>query len=241
MLARRCAELNIGCAGPSRSELDIADGPGLAEWIARFRPDALINAAAYTNVEAAEDCEAEATRINAEALRIIGTVCREKSVPVIHISTDFVYDGKKREEYLETDEAIPLNAYGRSKLAGDRLLSESAEKYIIVRLSWLFARGGRNFVGAVLKRMMSGMPLSVVDDQIGGPTYAGDAVSCILAICRRIVADSGFSSWGVYNYAGKPDVSRYEFAKIIADAAFEAGILGAAPAVAPVPSSGFPS
>ncbi|MBQ8708612.1 MAG: dTDP-4-dehydrorhamnose reductase [Succinivibrionaceae bacterium] len=241
LLARRCGELNIPCVALSRAELDITDGRKLAGWIDDACPDVLVNAAAYTDVEAAEDCEAEAARINAEALRTIGTLCRDKAVPVIHISTDFVYDGKKMDEYLETDEAVPLNAYGRSKLAGDRLLSERADRYIILRLSWLFARGGRNFVAAVLGRMMRGMSLSVVDDQVGGPTYAGDASSCILEICRRICADGGFSSWGVYHYAGKPDVSRYEFAEFIAEAALKAGIVSARPAIAPVSSSGFPS
>ena len=153
---------------------NLADPTTLAETVRNFHPGILFNAAAYTNVEAAENPEGrrEAFLVNAEAVKTLASSCEKCSALLVHYSTDYVFDGKKKEAYLETDTPHPINAYGESKLAGEATLAISPCQSLIFRTSWLYSPKGRNFVSAILKKALRGDPISVVADQRGVPTSA---------------------------------------------------------------------
>ena len=142
--------------------------------------------------------------VNGDSLGNLAKVCSEKDIPLIHISTDYVFDGTKEGFYQETDAVNPINVYGRSKLAGEIAVSENTKKYIIMRTSWVFGRHGKNFVKTMINLFKSRTELTVVNDQIGGPTFAGDI--------------------GIYNFSGKPDVSWFDFANCIYNSCKKNGI-----------------
>jgi dTDP-4-dehydrorhamnose reductase len=172
--------------------------------------DAVINCAAYTNVEKAESESDLAYKINGEAVGKLGFAAKQAGVWVLHISTDFVFDGKSRRPYIETDPPHPINTYGASKLAGEKLLVESRCRYCIMRVEWTYGSTGNNFVTKIIKQAKTNRRLKVVDDQIGSPTATTEVAK---VICKLLPKKPD----GLFHFASAGCVSRFEMAKFIFD------------------------
>ncbi len=155
-----------------RRDVDLLQGGLIEECIQRIKPDVIVNAAAYTNVDEAESNESLAFAVNAEAPRWMARGAVTVGALLVHYSTDYVFDGSKRGTWTEDDDPSPLNVYGRSKLAGEREIQESGCSHLLLRTSWIYASRGKNFLLAILKRALNGEALQVVDDQYGAPTPA---------------------------------------------------------------------
>jgi len=172
--------------------------------------DAVINCAAYTNVEKAESESELAYKVNGEAVGKLGLAAKQAGVWVLHISTDFVFDGTSNKPYVETDIPNPINVYGASKLAGEKLLVESRCRYCIMRVEWTYGSAGDSFVAKLIKRAKAGGRLKVVDDQMGSPTATTELAE---AICRLLPNKPE----GLFHFASAGYVSRFEMAKLIFD------------------------
>ncbi|WP_210397625.1 dTDP-4-dehydrorhamnose reductase [Motiliproteus sediminis] len=189
----------------NRQQLDITDQGAVTDCVRLHRPDAVINAAAYTNVDQAESEPNLAYAVNRDGPAHIAVVCAELDIPLIHISTDYVFDGTKRSPYTPDDNPNPINVYGASKLAGEEAIRRIWEKHLIIRTSWLFSEYGHNFVKTMLRLAKERDEIRVVDDQIGCPTYAGDLAEVVLRLADRNVG------WGRYHFCGGVATSWYEF------------------------------
>jgi dTDP-4-dehydrorhamnose reductase len=172
--------------------------------------DAVINCAAYTNVEKAESESELAYKVNGEAVGKLGFAAKEAGVWVLHISTDFVFDGKSRKPYIETDPPHPINIYGASKLAGEKLLVESRCRHCIMRVEWTYGSTGNNFVTKIIKQAKTNRRLKVVDDQIGSPTATTEIAKVICKLLPK-------KPEGLFHFASAGYVSRFEMAKFIFD------------------------
>ncbi len=189
----------------THSELDITDAGAVKRAFAEADPEVLVNCAAWTDVDGAEDNEAEATALNGEAARILAAAAAAADAAVVYPSTDYVFDGTAAEPYTVADETGPISAYGRSKLAGERTTMAANPRHFIVRTSWVFGPYGRNFVETMLGLGREHGEVNVVNDQIGCPTYTGHLASGLTALI-----DS--SSYGVHHMAGAGACSWYDFA-----------------------------
>jgi len=184
-----------------RGELDITDREGVLRWVASVRPDILINAAAFTDVDACETQRERAFSVNGEGPGYLAEACAESGTWMVQISTDFVFDGARREPYREEDPPNPLSVYGASKLMGEQRIQEKGARFLIVRTSWLYGTGGRNFVEAILSQAEKREDLRVVSDQVGSPTYVPDLTRALLRLIASgatgtvHVANSGQCSW----------------------------------------------
>ena len=188
-------------------DLDITNKQKLESYFSNNELDYCINCAAYTAVDLAEEQSELAYAVNAEGPKYLAEVCQKHQVTLIHISTDFVFDGQKRIPYLETDAPNPLSVYGASKLQGERSIQETTEAYFIVRTSWLYSEYGKNFMKTMLSLSETLNEISVVSDQIGSPTYAGDLAEVLIQIVL-----SSSTNYGVYHYSNSGTISWYDFA-----------------------------
>ena len=221
----------------SREQWDMAQSPERGqELVLEAKPDLVINPAAYTNVDGAEDDEATALKVNAEAPRALAKGCKQLDIPILHVSTDYVFDGTKEEPYVETDETNPINAYGRTKLAGELAVQEETQKYIILRTSWVFSKTGKNFVSTMRRLGKERNELKIVDDQRGGPTSADCIANVLMSIASHYLQGKAIS-WGTHHYAGSPVVTWYEFAEAI----FEAEAEDHKPKLIPCASTEYPA
>ncbi len=199
--------------GLPRSELDITDAGAVAEAFARVSPDAALNCAAWTDVDAAEDHREQAHAINAAGAGNLARAAAQADVPLVHVSTDYVFDGEARLDrsgarrpYVESDPTGPRSVYGESKLAGERLVLEASAAHTVVRSSWLFGIGGRNFAETMLRLAAEHAPsVAVVSDQVGCPTWTGHLAPALLGLIERRVA-------GLVHLAGGGEVSWNGFA-----------------------------
>jgi dTDP-4-dehydrorhamnose reductase len=199
----------------------------------------VINAAGYTNVDRAESEEDLALAINAGAAACLAEETGKRGIPVIYISTDYVFDGLKGAPYVEQDVAAPLNAYGRSKLAGERRVAAANPRHVILRTAWLYSPYGKNFVQTILRLAQERERLTVVTDQLGCPTSARDLAKACLNIALLCAADPDQKNYGLYHYAGAGSATRFEFANAILEEA--AGRLGRLPQVVPISTAQYPS
>jgi len=206
-------QLKFNVYAYNHQQLDITQIEEIKSRLAEIKPDYIINAAAYTAVDTAETEQERAFAVNAFAVKNLAKMAREFDIPLLHISTDYVFDGKKNTAYVEEDVAQPLSIYGLSKLAGENFLKEIWHKHIILRVSWVFGVYGNNFVKAIIHRAQKQSELRVVSDQRGAPTYAGDIALTLLKIVERV--DKGQTDWGIYHYTGTPITNWYEFAQQI--------------------------
>lgn len=172
--------------------------------------DVVINAAAYTAVDQAESEPDLAFAVNATAVAALANICKQHDVPLIHLSTDYVFDGCSESPYLENDTPNPINTYGKSKLAGEQVLLENWHKSIILRVSWVFGRHGNNFVKTILRLAKTKKTLDIVSDQTGHPTPARDIARVILEIANAIINQN--AHWGVFHYCGAPQTHWHAFA-----------------------------
>lgn len=211
MLARAIAEVlsaRYQIIGASHSEADIADEDAVRKVIEAVQPDAVVNAAALTNVDACETQKDLAFRVNSQGPRNLAIVCKDLDIPLMHISTDYVFDGEKAEPYVEEDEARPLSVYGRSKLEGEREVQAILTRSWIVRVCGVFGPYRNNFVTLVASLGKKGEPLRIVKDQRLAPTYTFDAAAGIGRILRR-------GPYGLYHLTNQGFTSRVDFTKEI--------------------------
>lgn len=187
------------------TELDITDGAKVLKVIEGVRPDVVIHAAAFTNVDGCEAEPDKAYLVNAIGARNVAVACGEVGAAMLYVSTDFVFDGEKREPYREFDEARPLSVYGKSKLAGEKYVASLLPRHYIVRTSWLYGRHGKNFVKTVLNLAATQPELRIVSDQVGSPTYAKDLAEIIARLVRT-------PFFGVYQVSNSGSCSWHEFA-----------------------------
>jgi dTDP-4-dehydrorhamnose reductase len=196
-----------------RNEADLSNPTKCAEAIRHYKPRAVINAAAYTAVDKAESEEGLANTINGEAPSAIASACADLGIPLVHISTDYVFDGSGITPWLVTDTPNPKNAYGRSKLKGEQAIKASGCVHAILRTSWIVSSHGNNFVKTMRRLSETRDRITVVDDQIGGPSCARDIARTCISIAEQLIQDPSKS--GVYHYSGQPNVSWCQFANAI--------------------------
>lgn len=221
-----------------RDRADLTDPAACAAAIRAHAPDAVINAAAYTAVDRAETEPALARTINAEAPAAMAGACASLAIPMIHISTDYVFAGGGTTPWRETDPVAPQNAYGRSKAEGEAAILASGARAAILRTSWVFSAHGANFVKTMLRLADSRDSLTVVADQIGGPTPAADIAATCLKMAQAMQAgqaEAGGQAGGIYHYAGQPAVSWADFARAVF------AIAGRDVSVTDIPSSAYPT
>lgn len=206
----------------ARPEFDMERPESIGRVIRDYRPDAIINAAAYTAVDRAEDEPEVANAINGIALGVLGTAAG--GVPVIHYSTDYVFDGTKSEPYDESDTTNPIGAYGASKLLGEEKLRAANPRSVVLRTSWVCSPHGSNFVKTMLRLGRERAEVSVVRDQLGAPTFADDLAQTAIAMLPRLVESAaGDAAFGIFHYSGEPDSNWYDFAFMIFAGAAERG------------------
>lgn len=237
---------------PTRQQMDLSQPGQVAEFIHGSRPDLIINPAAYTAVDQAESEPALAHAINAEAPAVMAQAARALGIPLIHYSTDYVFDGSKADAagnwqpYTESDKPAPLNVYGASKLAGELAIQASGCAHLILRTSWIYAAHGKNFLLTMLRLASERPELRVVDDQWGVPNSADwlASVSCEI-LAQALAAPSAAAWWreygGLYHLSAAEKTNWCEFARSIVQQAHALGLLGQAPQVIEIPSSAYPT
>jgi dTDP-4-dehydrorhamnose reductase len=194
-------------------ELDICSLKAVAEYVERNGIDTIVNCAAYTNVDRAEEDRATAERVNTAAVAILAEVARRNDARLIHISTDYVFGGEVFDAPIkESETPAPLGVYGETKYEGERAIRESGCDYVIIRTSWLYSAYGNNFVKTIMRLASERDVLRVVNDQIGSPTYAKDLAEVIVQICGREKFESG-----IYHYSNSGEISWCDFARAIVD------------------------
>ena len=202
----------------SRADWDMAKEPEkAAQLVEHYQPAIVINPAAYTNVDGAEDDQETAFSVNATAVGELAKACKKANIPMLHVSTDYVFDGTKETPYTEDDPINPINVYGKSKAEGERRVREVLNAHIILRTSWVFSEAGKNFVTTMRRLGKERDELKIVDDQRGGPTSADCIATVLMGIASQYLQSKAIS-WGTYHYAGSPIVSWYEFAEAIFEA-----------------------
>jgi dTDP-4-dehydrorhamnose reductase len=226
-LARGLAETagaGVQVVAIGRPELDLADAKSVAAVVARERPDIVVNAAAYTGVDKAETEPALAHVVNALGAEHVAKACAAGAIPIIHISTDYVFDGAKDGPYLEDDPTAPINVYGLTKLEGEQRVARACERHLILRTAWVHCPWGVNFVKTMLRLATTRPNIGVVDDQKGSPTYAPHLAATVLAIAGRVAADPARSRWGVYHAVGGGETTWFGFAREVFRHAVEQGL-----------------
>ncbi|MCW3087286.1 MAG: rfbD, partial [Sediminibacterium sp.] len=198
-----------------RNELDLSDAGSIGSFFQKNHPAYLINCAAYTAVDKAETEREAAYTINAEAVRMLATHCKAGNCVLVHLSTDYVFDGKGTAPYATDHETDPINYYGYTKWLGEQLARENNDRTVIIRTSWVYSEFGKNFVRTMLKLMSERKDLNVVDDQLGSPTYAADLAAAIMTIIRSF--QKGNTQYGTYHFSNKGVISWFDFAVAIRD------------------------
>ena len=196
----------------TREELDIQSEEDVSECLRKNSFSYCINTAAYTNVESAEENKEKAFSINAEAVKNLAKSCRNNNVTLIHISTDYVFDGMKGKSYLEDDEVNPINVYGASKLLGEKYVQENCPRYYIVRTSWLYSQYGKNFFTTLQNFLKEEKSLKITTEQTGTPTNANDLAKALITIISKDT-----EQYGIYHYANFGEATWFDFAKAIAE------------------------
>ncbi len=199
-----------------REELDLSDGDNITHYFKGNAFDIIINCAAYTAVDKAEEEPDLANQVNHIAVKQLAQIAKNQQAKLIHVSTDYVFDGESDKPYIETDETKPINVYGKTKLAGEKALQRiMSTDAIIIRTSWVYSEYGNNFVKTMLRLGKERSELSVVSDQIGSPTYATDLAEVILKIINNKDYQDKEQQTEIYHYSNEGEISWYEFAKEI--------------------------
>jgi dTDP-4-dehydrorhamnose reductase len=208
-----------------RSNISVTDESHLLSAVVAFNPDVVINAAGYTAVDKAEDDSEAAFAVNRDGAGFVAAAAKAAGVPVIHLSTDYVFDGRKQVPYRETDPTNPINVYGESKLAGEIAVASSTSNYLILRTSWVCSPIGHNFVKTMLRLARDRDEIAVVDDQWGCPTFAADLAAVIISIGDKLVsADDSSRLCGIYHASGAGETTWCRFAReIMAQSAAKGG------------------
>lgn len=224
-----------------RDELDISDLSLVESFIRKVQPHAVVNAAAFTAVDKAESEKKRAHSVNAAGPEYLAKACERLQIPLIHISTDYVFDGKAKTPYRPSSPTSPLGIYGKSKLKGEHSVAAHCSRYMIIRTAWVFSEYGGNFVKTMLKLGSERPELSVVCDQIGGPTYAGHLAEVCIELLTKYRQEPNSMEWGVYHFCGDKPVSWYDFSEVIFKQAAELGLLKKLPDLKPIYTSEYPT
>ena len=198
----------------NRQQLDITDANALAAALGQHQADVIINCAAYTAVDAAEQQHKKCMAVNVTAVKQLAKWCGQQQALLLHFSTDYVFDGQKATAYTEADAPAPLNFYGQSKWLGEQAVQQYCEKYLLIRSSWLFSGYGHNFYRTMRRLANAGENVSVVDDQFGCPTSADHLAALVLQLLKRY-QQQGSLPYGLYHLAAQPALSWYQFAQAI--------------------------
>lgn len=217
------------------TELDISDNAAIENIFATHRPSWFVNAAAYTAVDKAEADQEQAFKVNAEAAGIIAANCNKFQTKLIHISTDYVFDGNGSEPYHEDDATNPVNYYGYTKWMGEQLALQNNPETMVIRTSWVYSKFGNNFVKTMIRLMKERPQINVVSDQFGSPTWAKDLAATILRIIESSAANAKLFQSGVYHYSNEGKISWFDFASAIQD------LMKFGCVVNPIPTSQFPT
>jgi dTDP-4-dehydrorhamnose reductase len=224
----------------ARPDVDLLHPKSIEAAIAKFRPDVVINPAAYTAVDKAESEPDQAFAVNRDGARVVAIAAANQGAPVVHLSTDYVFDGNKIGAYVESDPVAPQGVYGRSKLEGELAVAEANPRHVVLRTSWVYAPFGSNFVRTMLRLASERDRLRVVDDQVGCPTYAPDIASSIIAMARKLTNSGWHSRYaGVTHLAGPDALTWCAFAREIIRGNAERG--GRSVAVDPISTSDYPT
>ena len=231
------AELSV----PDSTALNIADRRSVRQVVETFRPDYIINAAAYTAVDKAESDAERAFAVNRDGARHLAEAAEAAGAAMLHISTDYVFDGAGGAPYDEAAPTAPQNIYGASKLAGEQAVLAACRRAVVMRTSWVFGAHGQNFVKTMLRLGRERDSLGIVADQYGAPTAAADIAAALITIVRRHTPEQLAERAGIYHYCGSPYASWFEFAETIFAEAAAQGVLAKIPAVKPIGTADYPT
>jgi len=231
-LARQGLEREWDIVALTKADLDVADADKVEGIIGSERPDVIINAAAYTAVDAAETDAETAMAVNAAGPQNIARAARTSGAQLLHISTDYVFDGEATEPYAPEDRPAPINVYGESKLAGEMAIRDACAEHVIVRTSWVYSHEGKNFVRTMLRSAEEKKEIKVVNDQYGCPTSSIDLASALLCAANLMMRSY---VTGTYHFCNAGSTTWFDFANAI----FE--LQGTSPQVTPIPSTEFPT
>ncbi len=239
-LTRRAHKQGIAVTAVDRAVLDITDQAQVARVVAEAAPRIVINAAAYTAVDQAESDADAAHAVNRSGPAHLAKACAEHQIPLIHVSTDYVFDGTKDGVYSEEDSVAPLGVYGASKLAGETAVRETHPAHVIVRTAWVYGVHGTNFVKTMLRLAETRDALHVVNDQHGGPTFAGDLAEALLTITQHLKTDSVTPDvYGTFHCTGSGVTTWCDFAQTIFERAAQKGVK--TPKVTGIPAANYPT
>lgn len=231
------SETEITALAMGRPALDLCHPPSIRRALLESSPDIVINTAAYTDVERAESEPKKVFELNRDGAEAFAELTAKSNIPIIHLSTDYIFDGRKGSPYVEDDPPAPLNIYGQSKLESERAVTANPQ-HIVLRTAWVYSPSNRNFVKSMLKLAEAQQEIEVVNDQWGSPTYAHHLAELIIKIAVRIKNSEKPVPWGLYNAAGKGGTSWFGFAEKIFSYSEQFG--GPHALVVPVESSKFP-
>jgi dTDP-4-dehydrorhamnose reductase len=227
---------------PTRAEADLTDPDSLRAIIERVRPLVIVNAAALTNVDQAERDPALANAVNATAPGIMAEAARGVGALFVHYSTDYVFDGAIRVPYAEDVQPNPINAYGQSKLAGERNVANTDVPHFVIRTSWVYSVTGGGFVASLLRDLPVKQTVRIVSDQVGSPTWSSSLANATAALVRAAIRDDevvlNSADWGVYHLGGSGEGSRVEIAEAVIDA-LGARLVGERPTIVPILAASF--
>ncbi len=237
-LVEESAATGVALVALGRPDLDLVDAASIDAAVDKLTPWLVINAAAYTAVDQAESDEAAAFALNAEGAGMLAACAAKAGLPMLHLSTDYVFDGAKPAPYVETDPTAPLGVYGRSKLAGEVAVAQANPAHLILRTAWVYSAFGKNFAKTMLRVAETRTELGVVQDQIGNPTSAHDIAVALLKLAETIAAKPQ-QSWGTYHLTARGDASWADFAAEIFDVSAKHG--GPVAAVKRITTEDYPT
>jgi len=239
-LVDRAHAYGLEALGMARGQLDITNADQVVQTVSRLKPRLIINAAAYTHVDNAETHSEQAYAVNRDGAAILAEAARKADIPLLHISTDYVFSGEAQTPYKETDEVAPTGVYGASKLAGEAAIQAVLDQHVVLRTSWVYGVHGHNFVKTMLRLGRQRDSLSVVADQFGCPTQAGSIADVLLQLAQRY-AREGTLAWGIYHYSGRSFCTWFDFAVEVFRQAEAKGILPKQPQVSSITTAQYPT
>lgn len=237
--AFRNLPVDMEVLSPPRSEFDLAQPQTLRRWLDREAPAVILSVGAYTAVDRAETEPQLAFAVNRDAVQVLSNYAAEAAIPLIHLSTDYVFDGRGAAPYTESDIPAPASVYGASKLGGEDAARRAA-RHLVLRVSWVFSSHGSNFVRTMLRLAREREVLRVVDDQVGGPTWAGHIAQALHALVQRHAQGEPLP-WGTWHYAGTPALSWCAFARQIVDQAQACGLIERKPRIEAISTAEYPT
>lgn len=239
-LARTADNHNYDVIAAGRAELDITQKSSVEDFFLKHKPDIVINAAAYTAVDKAEEEQDLAYTINQDGAKNLATACATLDIPLLHISTDYVFNGSKTEAYSEKDPVSPLGVYGKSKWLGEEAIRNELEHHIILRVAWVFGAQGDNFVKTMLRLGKERNELNVVADQYGGPSPAKNIAETLIKLISHYQHNKKLH-WGTYHYCGAPKATWYDFAREIFLQACKNDLINKNVKVNPITTAQYPT